>query len=215
MGIKVNELFYSIQGESTFAGLPCVFVRLSGCNLRCRWCDTRYAYEHGQFLSVDAIIDAVGGYRCSLVEITGGEPLLQDETPLLVEKLIALQYTVLVETNGSRDIDLVGRRCHRIVDFKCPGSGMHQYNDLGNIERLTPGDEVKFVIANREDYMFSRSLVVAIRKRMGNTFPVLFSPVTPGLSARKLAKWILRDRLNVRLQLQLHKIIWGVDAKGV
>ena len=215
MGIKVNEVFYSIQGESTFAGLPCVFVRLTGCNLRCRWCDTKYAYEEGQFLSIDSIIDAVGQYRCSLVEITGGEPLLQEETPLLAEKLIALHYTVLVETNGSRNIDLVDTRCHRIVDFKCPGSNMHQHNDLENIERLTPGDEVKFVIADREDYIFSRNLVATIKKRMGNNFPVLFSPLTPGLAAGELAKWILTDRLNVRLQLQLHKIIWGIGAKGV
>ncbi len=215
MQLKVNEIFYSIQGESTFAGLPCSFVRLSGCNLRCKWCDTTYAYDEGEFLSLESIVDRVKKFSCPLVEITGGEPLLQKNTPLLVDKLISLGFTVLVETNGSLNIDCVTPLSHRIVDFKCPSSHMEENNDLDNISRLTLRDEVKFVIANRKDYDFSRTLVTKIRERMGESFPILLSPLTPGLEPRILAKWILEDCLPVRLQLQLHKIIWGMEVRGV
>ena len=215
MNLKVNEIFHSIQGESTFAGLPCVFVRLTGCNLRCSWCDTRYAYEDGQVLSVDNIISKIQEYSCSMVEITGGEPLLQKNTPLLVDKLLSLGYRVLLETNGSMNIEVINNRCHRIVDFKCPGSKMNQHNDLENIKRLSSRDQVKFVIGDLNDYKFAADLAKLIKKRMGPDFPVLFSPVTPGLKPAHLAQWILDDSLEVRLQLQLHKIIWGPEAKGV
>ncbi len=215
MDLKVNEIFYSIQGESTFAGLPCIFVRLTGCNLRCRWCDTKYAYEEGEVLSIDTIMKSISRYQCSLVELTGGEPLLQENTPLFIEKLLSRGYTVLVETNGSLNIDSISKKCHRIVDFKCPSSRMQDKNDLDNIGRLTSKDEIKFVIADRDDYEFSCDLLRVIRKTMGDTFPVLFSPLTPGLNPRTLAEWILNDRLMVRLQLQLHKIIWGTHIRGV
>ena len=155
MNLKVNEIFHSIQGESTFAGLPCVFVRLTGCNLRCSWCDTRYAYEDGQVLSVDNIISKIQEYSCSMVEVTGGEPLLQENTPLLVDKLLSLGYRVLLETNGSMNIEIINNRCHRIVDFKCPGSKMNQHNDLENIKRLSSRDQVKFVIGDLNDYKLS------------------------------------------------------------
>lgn len=215
MNLLINEIFYSIQGESTFAGLPCIFVRLTGCNLRCRWCDSTYAYENGEFLSLDTIIEKIGKHPCRLVEVTGGEPLLQENTPALVEKLLAVGYRVLIETNGSQNINLVSDKCHRIVDFKCPGSNMHTHNDLQNIDKLTQLDEVKFVISNREDYLFSVELVKIIRKKMGSEFSILFSPVMSELEPSTLAEWILQDNLEVRLQLQLHKIIWGTNAQGV
>ncbi len=215
MNLLVNEIFYSIQGESTFAGLPCIFVRLAGCNLRCRWCDTTYAHKNGELLSLEEIIEKIRRYSCSLVEITGGEPLLQENTPTLADELLSLGYRVLVETNGSQNIDLVSRICHRIVDFKCPGSGMHQHNDLQNITRLTPNDQVKFVISNREDYLFSCNLAETIREKTGSEFPILFSPAVPDLKPKTLARWILQDSLEVRLQVQLHKIIWGTNARGV
>ena len=166
-------------------------------------------------MSIDEIISTVQEYSCNLVEITGGEPLLQENTPSLARKLLTLGYNVLVETNGSRDINIITSRCHRIVDIKCPSSSMVEYNDMDNIYRLTPRDEVKFVIADKKDYLYAVELVKLIKKKMGSEFPVLFSPVTPGLKPSRLAKWILEDNLEVRLQLQLHKIIWGLDAEGV
>jgi len=204
MAIQVNEIFHSIQGESSWSGLPCVFIRLTGCNLRCAYCDTTYAYEQGRFTEIPEILERVRVLRCGLVEVTGGEPLIQAETPPLIVSLLDAGHTVLLETNGSMDIGVVDSRCVRIVDIKCPSSGMAGKNDLRNLEKLGTRDELKLVIANREDYEFARDLL--------STFPaapckINLSPVFGVLSPRTLALWILEDRLSVRLNLQLHKII--------
>jgi len=204
MALEVCEIFYSIQGESTWSGQPCVFIRLTGCNLRCAYCDTSCAYEQGAFMEIAEILDRVRKLRCNLVEVTGGEPLIQPETPLLIRTLLDAGHTVLLETNGSIDIGVVDSRCVRIVDIKCPSSGMAGQNDLRNLERLAPHDELKFVIGNRPDYEFARDFLTS--------FPALsckinFSPVFGSLEPGTLAEWILEDRLPVRLNLQLHKII--------
>lgn len=207
MSIVVNEIFYSIQGESTHAGRPCVFIRLTGCNLRCSYCDTKYAYEDGREMKIEEVIDVVDGYGCPLIEITGGEPLLQAATPDLVSELLKRGYEVLLETNGSRDISSVDNRCMKIVDFKVPSSGMSERNDLENINRLSDGDEVKFVIGNRSDYEFSVDLIKKTGLELSARYPIHFSPVFGKQDPGTLAGWILNDRLNARLQVQLHKII--------
>ena len=211
--LTVNEIFYSLQGESLYAGLPCVFVRLTGCNLRCSYCDTTYAYASGTVLSIRNILDQTRQYQCRLVEITGGEPLCQPNTPALVDALLSAGYTVLMETNGTRDIRMVDSRCIKILDIKCPGSGESDKNDFENLNRLSANDQVKFVITDRADYEFAKNL---LHEKWPQSFPwpVLFSPATPLLAPRKLAGWILADRLPVRLQLQLHKILWPEQEKG-
>jgi len=218
--LRVNEIFYSIQGESTYAGRPCGFVRLSGCNLRCEYCDTRYAYNEGEHMEIHAIVDRVRELLradCSLVEITGGEPLIQGDTPKLVKRLLDLGYTVLMETNGSLDIGTVDPRCIKIVDFKCPSSGESGSNDLENISRLHRHDEVKCVIADRNDYVFAREIAEMIRLRQGASrgCTVNFSPAFGRLDPKDLAEWMLADRLQVRLNLQLHKFVWSPDQRGV
>ena len=212
--LTVNEIFYSIQGESTRAGQPCVFVRLTACDLRCSWCDTAYAFHEGQKRSVDEVVDAVEQYGCPLVEITGGEPLLQDEVYELMERLMTRGRTVLLETGGHRSIARVPAAVVKIVDVKCPGSGEADKNDWSNIERLAPHDEVKFVIANRADYEFARD-VIARHRLASRAAAILLSPVHGVLDPRPLSEWILADRLPVRLQLQLHKYIWAPTARGV
>lgn len=213
--LKVNEIFYSIQGESTYQGLPCVFVRLSGCNLRCAYCDTTYAYEEGELKDIRTIIDRVRDYDCPLVEVTGGEPLIQEETPSLVLALLGEGYRVLLETNGSQDIGKIDERCVKIVDIKCPSSGETDKNDLANLDRLTQRDELKFVIADQEDYRFSKEIVESTSLCLSKRIPVHFSPVYGKMPPDLLAKWILKDGLEVRLHLQLHKLIWGPDERGV
>jgi 7-carboxy-7-deazaguanine synthase len=218
--LRVNEIFYSIQGESTYAGRPCGFVRLTGCNLRCKYCDTRYAYDEGEQMEIDVIVERLrdlAGKSCSFVEITGGEPLFQSSTPQLVERLLDLGYTVLMETNGSLDIGRIDPRCIKIVDFKCPSSGESDSNDLKNISRLHRHDEVKCVIADRDDYVFARGIAEMIRLRHGESQgrTINFSPVFGVLDPRDLSEWILADRLQVRLNLQLHKFIWSPDQRGV
>ncbi|MCD6353431.1 MAG: radical SAM protein, partial [Proteobacteria bacterium] len=165
MTLKVNEIFYSIQGESSYAGWPCIFIRLTGCNLRCSYCDTAYAYEEGEEKTVFAILEEIQKFQCVLVEITGGEPLLQAETPVLVNGLLKQGYRVILETNGSLDIRRVSNQCVRIVDFKCPGSGMADANNLKNLDYLSDQDEVKFVIGSREDFNYARALI----ERMGGS----------------------------------------------
>jgi 7-carboxy-7-deazaguanine synthase len=214
MALIVNELFFSIQGESSYAGFPCVFVRLTGCNLRCTYCDTTYAYYEGHPMTLDQIIGDVAVYACPLVEITGGEPLMQNDTPELAKRLLAAGYTVLIETNGSQDISVIDHRCIKIVDFKCPSSGIEEKNDLRNLDRLSPHDEIKFVIGNKSDYLFAKRLYREIRSRRQDTM-VHFSPVFEKLSPRILAEWILDDRLDARLAIQLHKIIWPSGVTGV
>ncbi|AOY60546.1 radical SAM protein [Desulfococcus multivorans] len=212
MTLTVNEIFFSIQGESSFAGRPCVFIRLTGCNLRCAYCDTRYAYYDGVALDIPDILQRVADYQCPLVEVTGGEPLIQAETPLLIGELIERDFTVLLETNGTQDISRIDDRCIRIVDVKCPTSGEADKNDLDNFDRLSSHDEIKFVIGNREDYEFARTIAGRLS---GRPNPVHFSPVFGRLAPDQMAAWILEDRLNVRLQPQLHKIIWNPEQRGV
>ena len=214
MTLIVNEIFYSIQGESLNSGRPCVFVRLTGCNLRCSYCDTGYAYEEGNEMEIGAIIDQVSAYHCTLVELTGGEPLLQEETPKLIDALIKNNYEVMMETNGTLDIDRVSNKCMRIVDIKCPSSGEAQNNDYRNIEKLTKRDQLKFVIGNHEDYTFAKDMVLSRCKTIKPDH-ILFSPVHDILKPDILAGWILRDHLNGRLHLQLHRIIWPDISRGV
>ncbi len=215
MSLKINEIFYSIQGESLYAGLPCVFIRLTGCNLRCAYCDTRYAYEEGVVTPIPEIIGRVASYpHVSLVEVTGGEPLLQDKTPLLIQELLSRRYTVLMETNGSMDISRVDRRCVNILDIKCPSSRMHLHNDLSNLGRLHPKDQVKFVIGTREDYLYALSILEQLPPRLPGSH-VLFSPVAGALPPRTLAEWMLKDGSGARLHLQMHKIIWPESERGV
>jgi 7-carboxy-7-deazaguanine synthase len=229
--MQITEIFKSIQGESTHAGLPCIFVRFTGCNLRCTWCDTAYAFYDGRKMTVDEVLARVEEFSRSsatpeaepvrLVELTGGEPLLQPDAVTLAERLLAAGYTVLVETSGERFIGNLPRAVIKIVDVKCPDSGEGGTFDMANLAAFAPHDEVKFVIVSRRDYEFARAFArehsLAARVRQ-----VLFSPVHPdregkwpGLEARQLAEWILADNLPVRLGLQLHKFIWDPATKGV
>jgi len=213
--LKVNEIFYSIQGESSYAGCPCVFVRLTGCNLRCSYCDTSYAYEEGIWMDCGEILGRVRPFDCRLVEVTGGEPLLQEETPLLIDRLLDRGHTVLMETNGSLDIRLVDQRCIRILDVKCPSSGEADKNNLDNLRYLGVHDEIKFVLGDRGDYDYARTILSSFSGRFPCTARPLFAPVYGRLAPAALAAWILEDHLDVRLQVQLHKIIWGHEKRGV
>ena len=223
----ITEIFKSIQGEGTRAGLPCVFVRLTGCNLRCTWCDTAYAFHGGTKHSIEEVLEKVhalagaGERRVVLVEITGGEPLLQAETPALAEKLLAAGYTVMIETSGEQFIGVLPDGVIKIVDVKCPDSGEPDTFHMANLEVVGANDEIKFVISSRRDYDFARDFVK--KERLAErVHQVLFSPVFedpggkwPGLTARELAEWILEDGTPVRLGLQLHKFIWDPAMKGV
>jgi len=214
MNLTVNEIFYSIQGESVHAGLPCVFVRLTGCNLRCRYCDTCYAFNEGSAMTVRQIVDRVASFGCGLVEITGGEPLLQDRAPELASALLAKGHEVLVETNGSFDIDRLDRRCSRIMDIKCPSSGEASRNDPDNLNRLTANDQVKFVIGDRTDFRFA----VEMLDRVPDALPrdrILFSHVAVRLPPDCLARWMLDARIRARMQIQLHRVIWPERDRGV
>jgi 7-carboxy-7-deazaguanine synthase len=212
--LTINEIFYSIQGESTRAGQPCVFVRLTACDLRCSWCDTPYAFHEGTKRSLDDVIEEVERYGCPLVEITGGEPLLQEDVYPLMEALTARGRTVMLETGGHRSIARVPAAVVKIVDVKCPGSGEADKNHWDNLDALAAHDEVKFVIADRADYEFARD---ALRRYdlASRTAAVLFSPVHGVLEPRVLSEWMLDDRVPARLQLQLHKFIWPPDTRGV
>ncbi len=215
MTLRVNEIFYSIQGESTYAGRPCVFIRLTGCNLRCSFCDTQYAYEEGGLLEINHIFEQIAPMECRLVEITGGEPLMQEKTPVLIESLLEDGYEVLLETNGSFDISRVDDRCVKIVDIKCPSSGMKERMDMENLNRLSGRDEIKFVLGTREDYEYAREIVSHMKSRFLKINSINFSPVFGQLSPEVLAEWMLSDHLPCRLHLQIHKYIWGPDARGV
>jgi 7-carboxy-7-deazaguanine synthase len=212
--LTINEIFHSIQGESTHTGRPCVFVRLTACDLRCSWCDTPYAFTEGTKMSVSDVLSRVEGYGCDLVEITGGEPLLQRDVYPLMQQLLDSGRTVMVETGGHLSIKDVPSSVIRVVDVKCPGSGESAKNYWENLQLLTHQDEVKFVIRDRADYEYARD-VVARHGLAGRTAAVLFSPVHNVLPSKDLAAWILEDRLPVRLQLQAHKYIWGADVRGV
>jgi 7-carboxy-7-deazaguanine synthase len=212
--LSVNEIFYSIQGESTYAGKPCVFVRLAGCDLRCAWCDTPYAFGEGRRMSIDEVLQQVDEYRSPLVEVTGGEPLLQEEVYRLMDRLLESGRVVLLETGGHIDVSRVPGAVIKVMDVKCPASGESGRMEWSNIDRLGPRDQVKFVIQDRGDYEFARELIGrhALDRRCA---AVLLSPVHGVLDPRELSSWILEDRLAVRLQLQIHKYIWGANVRGV
>jgi 7-carboxy-7-deazaguanine synthase len=212
--LTVNEIFHSIQGESTHAGRPCVFVRLTACDLRCSWCDTPYAFTEGQKMSVEDVVARVRDYNCDVVEITGGEPLLQKEVYPLMERLLDDGRTVMVETGGHLSAEQVPAGVIRVIDVKCPASGEAGKMHWPNLERLRSTDEIKFVIQDRADYDYARQIVEQhdLVQRSG---AVLFSPVHGALDPKQLAEWILADRLAVRLQLQAHKYIWDPGTRGV
>lgn len=213
MRLRVNEIFHSIQGEGTRAGLPCVFIRLTGCHLRCNWCDTEYAFYEGGWMGLDEVLVRVASFGCSMVELTGGEPLLQPAARPLLAQLAALYEAVLLETSGALPIDDIDPRVIRIMDIKCPGSGEAERNHWPNVELLTPRDEVKFVLRDRADYDWA--VEVLRQHRLAERCPVTFSPAFETLAAAALAAWMLADRLPVRLGLQLHKFIWSPTMRGV
>jgi 7-carboxy-7-deazaguanine synthase len=211
--IEICELFYSIQGESSYAGYPCFFIRLAGCNLRCSYCDTRYAYTGKHvFYSISQILVALEKYPGVLVEITGGEPLQQQVIYPLFDELLAADRSVLLETNGSLSLENVPKEVIKIMDMKCPGSGMHEKMNFDNFSFIEQKDEIKFVISSREDYIWATQILRAYD--LHNVTTVTFSPVASGLQAATLAAWILEDRLPVRLRLQLHTIVWPAKTKG-
>ncbi len=214
MTLTINEIFYSIQGESLRSGERCVFVRLTACDLRCAWCDTAYAFTEGRRMTLDAIVAQVESFPCSLVEITGGEPLLQKNVVPLMERLVALGKTVVVETGGHLPIAHLPDAVVRIVDVKCPGSGEAHRMHWPNLDTLTPRDEVKFVIADRADYEYARH-VIRTHDLAARCAAVHLSPVHGAADMGALAAWILEDALPVRFQVQVHKYIWGPEVRGV
>ena len=211
--MRVTEIFHSIQGESSYAGQPCIFVRLTGCPLRCTWCDTEYAFYGGTEQPIDDILAKVDSFGCRLVEVTGGEPLAQSDALPLISTLCDRGYQVLIETSGAIDIASVDRRAHVILDVKCPGSGMTDRMYWPNLNQLTMKDEAKFVLADRKDYDWAREIIA--KYELTTRCSVLMSPVFGSLEPRQLAEWVLADRLPVRFQLQLHKWIWAPDMRGV
>ena len=225
MQLQVTEIFKSIQGESTLSGTPCVFIRLTGCNLRCGYCDTTYAYEGGNWLSIDDILSKIDDYNCDLVEITGGEPLLQDGVYPLIRTLLETGKLVLIETNGSVDIERTqalkqvqgnGSKIQGlkiIMDIKCPDSSMSDKINWENLSKLDKNDEVKFVLNSRGDYDWSKEIIK--KYSLADRCHILMSPVYDNLTAGELSEWIINDNLNVRLNLQIHKYIWGEWARGV
>jgi len=212
--LTVNEIFHSIQGESTYAGRPCVFVRLTACDLRCSWCDTPYAFHEGQKMPLEAVLDEVERYGCDVVEVTGGEPLLQQDVYPLMRALLDRGKTVLIETGGHRSIADVPRGVVKVMDVKCPGSGEAARMDWDNFDRLAPTDEVKFVIRDRADYEYATE-VVARYGLVNKVAAIHFSPVHGVLDPKTLSEWVLADRLQVRVQLQVHKYIWSPETRGV
>ncbi len=211
--VRIIEIYVSVQGESTWSGLPCVFVRLAGCNLRCTWCDSEFTFTGGEHRSIASIVEEVRSHGIDLVEVTGGEPLAQRQCLPLMQALLDAGHTVLLETSGSLSIGDVPEGVHVIMDIKPPGSGEVEANDWDNIGRLRKGDEVKFVLASREDYEWSRDLVR--EHQLERRFPVLFSTVFGSLDPALVSDWLCADQLPVRLQLQMHKYIWPPDARGV
>ena len=210
--LKINEIFYSIQGESSKSGLPCVFVRLTYCNLRCSYCDSEYSFYEGEDMSINQILKKIKDYNCNLIEITGGEPLLQKECIDLMNKLIEKKYDVMLETGGSLPIQDVPKEVIKIIDFKCPSSNMHQKNKWSIVEDLQSHDEIKFVIGNAEDYDWAKKQITKYNLYNNN---ILFSPVHDVLDPKILSEWVLKDSMKVRIQLQLHKYIWDPETKGV
>ncbi len=211
--MKINEIFHSIQGESTRAGYPCTFVRLAECSLRCGYCDTAYAFHDGREMTQDAVMQEVQRAGCRFVTITGGEPLLQEEVHPLIARLLDEGFDVQIETSGAIDITPVDRRARVILDVKTPGSGMLERMDWENVARLRAGDEVKFVLTGREDYVWARETIR--RLKLPTAVPLLLSPAHGVLDPADLAEWMKQDHLEARLHLQIHKYIWGADRRGV
>ncbi|MCK5032638.1 MAG: radical SAM protein [Calditrichia bacterium] len=211
--IKINEIFYSIQGESSFSGLPCIFIRFTNCNLRCSYCDTEYAFYDGKELTIDEIVKQVKVYDCQLVEITGGEPLIQKNIFPLIQELLKNEYEILLETGGHIDISKVDKKVKIIMDLKCPSSGESEKNLWSNLEKLIPTTEIKFVIGNKIDFDWAISIVNKYKITQNNR--ILFSPVFDKLNNEELANWILESKLPIRMQLQMHKYIWDPNKKGV
>ena len=211
--LKIYEIFYSIQGESTFAGRPCVLVRLTGCQIRCSWCDTEYAFHGGSWMELGEVMEKVAAFGCPLVEVTGGEPLLQPGCLPLLAALADAGYEVLLETGGGLDIAPVDARVRRILDIKCPASGESANNRWENLTDLRPTDELKFVVADRADYDWAKGVIA--ERSLAGVCPIHFSPVWESCPPAELAAWVLADRLPVRLTLQQHKILWGKDTRGV
>lgn len=217
--LRVTEIFHSIQGESTWAGYPCTFIRLTGCPLRCTWCDTEYSFYGGEKVTLDELMQKVRDIGTNVVEITGGEPLIHRNAFVLAERLLDEGYTVLVETSGAVDVAPLDARVHKIMDLKCPGSGEEARNLWSNLEHLTDRDEIKFVVKDRADYEWARDVVVnrglADMKANGRLREILFSPVWDSVDFKAMAEWVLEDHLPVRYQIQLHKVIWGANVHGV
>ena len=217
--LRVTEIFHSLQGESTWAGYPCTFIRLTGCPLRCVWCDTEYSFYGGEKQTLDELMNRVREIGTNLVEITGGEPLIHRNAFVLTRMLLDEGYTVLIETSGAVDVSPLDPRAHKIMDLKCPGSGEVDRNLWSNLNHLTERDEIKFVIKDRADYEWARAVVrdrgLAERKQNGTLREILFSPVWEAVDFQKMAEWVLEDHLPVRYQIQLHKVIWGANVHGV
>jgi 7-carboxy-7-deazaguanine synthase len=217
--LRVTEIFYSIQGESTWAGVPCAFVRLTGCPLRCVWCDTAYAFHGGERLSFDEIVARVRAFPAQVVEVTGGEPLAHAPAYALTDRLLEEGYTVLVETSGAFDVAPLDERVHKIMDLKCPGSGESQRNRWENLAHMTGRDEIKFVVKDRADYEWVRDTIrergLGTRVEAGTLRALLVSPVWGDIDLEALTGWILEDALPVRFQMQLHKLVWGPERAGV
>jgi len=213
MKIKINEIYYSIQGESSFSGLPCVFIRFTYCNLRCSYCDTEYAFYEGKEIKISEIIKKINSYKCNLVEITGGEPLIQEGCIELIKELQKLKKTVLIETGGSLPINKIPKKTHIILDLKCPSSNMEDRNLWSNIKYLNKKDEVKFVIGDLKDYKWSKKIIN--KYKLNKKCSILFSPLYGKIKPKKIVEWMLKDNIDGRFQIQLHKEIWDKDKKGV
>tara|TARA_B100001750_G_C15465856_1_gene576982 strand:- start:286 stop:927 length:642 start_codon:yes stop_codon:yes gene_type:complete len=213
MSLKINEIFYSIQGESSYTGLPCIFIRLTFCNLRCNYCDTEYAFYEGEDWSISKILTKIKEYPCNLVMVTGGEPLLQDNCITLMKELLNHNYNVMLETSGSLKLSDVPKEVVKIVDFKCPSSNMAKKNNWSILSDINKNDEIKFVIGNKDDYDWCKKMIKEYN--LHSICPLLFSPVYDKIDMKVLSEWILNDGIDVRLQMQLHKHIWGSETKGV
>jgi 7-carboxy-7-deazaguanine synthase len=213
MTLKINEIYFSIQGESSYSGLPCVFIRLTYCNLRCSYCDTEYAFYEGKDMEIKQILKEVNSYKCNLVEITGGEPLLQKNCIKLIDELEKNNKKVLIETGGSLSIKNISKKSHIILDLKCPSSNMENKNLWENLDYIKNTDEIKFVVGNKADYDWSKKIIK--KYNLENKCLLLMSPVYDKIDKEKIINWILKDNLNIRFQIQLHKEIWDKDKKGV
>ena len=211
--MKINEIFKSIQGETSYVGLPCTFIRITGCNLRCGYCDTTYAYEEGAEMSINSILESIGGFKSKLVCVTGGEPLSNKDTPSLIKELLSKNYTVLVETNGSYDVSAIPQKAIKIMDIKCPDSNMSYSMHWRNINYLTKLDEVKFILSSRKDYEWTKEVIS--RYNLSKVTNVLIGTAFGVISPKSVVRWILEDNLDVRFQLQLHKYIWELQTRGV